>query len=76
MRLASLARACLALALASLVTVAPALADDKAACLDGIAMIKAELAKPAPEAFVWPSASWGRASSTSAWTRSATPGGP
>ena len=25
-------------------------ADDKAACLEGIAMIKAELAKPAPEA--------------------------
>lgn len=49
MRLASLARACLALALASLVTAAPALADDKPACLDGIAMIKAELAKPAPE---------------------------
>ncbi|KQO74900.1 MULTISPECIES: hypothetical protein [unclassified Methylobacterium] len=25
-------------------------ADDKAACVEGIAMIKAELAKPAPEA--------------------------
>lgn len=28
----------------------PALADDKAACADGIAMIKAELAKNPPEA--------------------------
>ena len=37
------------LALATLVAMSPTRADDKAACLDGIAMIRAELAKPAPE---------------------------
>ncbi|MCJ2034991.1 hypothetical protein [Methylobacterium sp. J-068] len=38
------------LALATLVSAAPALADDKAACQEGIAMIRAEIARPAPEA--------------------------
>lgn len=38
------------LALATLLAISPVRADDKTACLDGIAMIKAELAKPAPEA--------------------------
>ncbi|MGV7034683.1 hypothetical protein [Methylobacterium symbioticum] len=38
------------LCLAALLLAAPALADDKAACADGIAMIKDEIAKNPPEA--------------------------
>jgi len=37
------------LTLAALLTTAPAFADDRGACVEGIAMIKAELARPAPE---------------------------
>lgn len=36
--------------LATVLAATPALADDKAACADGIAFIKAELAKSRPEA--------------------------
>ena len=36
--------------LAALLLAVPALADDKAACAEGIAMIKAELARNPPEA--------------------------
>jgi hypothetical protein len=40
------------LTLAALLTTAPAFADDRGACVEGIAMIKAELARPAPEALL------------------------
>ena len=38
------------LAVLALTPAGAALADDKAACSDGIAMIRAEIAKPAPDA--------------------------
>ncbi|GJD72976.1 hypothetical protein [Methylobacterium goesingense] len=46
MRAPTILALCVLLALGS----AAARADDKAACVEGIAMIRAELAKPAPEA--------------------------